>query len=533
MFLDEEEKAVVKPNAHNVNDVQFSADGSLLAAAVRNRIWIVGILVQQQEIELFDRNDFSKPSIYSVAFSPDAQRVVCGGSDRIIRIWDVASKRILRALYGHEDTIRKVLFSSDGGRLLSVGDDNKVRFWNITDERSISHSKGYEAAVCCIDISSDGKKVVMGSNDDTVRVFEASGKALFVMRGHDAAVHSVAFSGNSQRIVSGSWDDTVRIWDVNSGQEICVLEGHKSEVNCVAFSPNEKLIASGGRDRTVRIWDAEGGKEIMVINGHKGEVTSVLFSKDGMRVISGSTDQTVRYWEVCNGNELSSFTPRPEVNYRIYSVDYSPDEQKLAVCYYEKVVIIDVLSKQEVLEIPRTIRTKNRNHIQFWNNGNYVIIAKKNTIEIWEIASKQCINRLKFPTEIMDFSCHSNGLLVIAFYDSTLQFFQNFGDENNDDWQLHLSTNVENRNLFVDGVKAIPVSGLSFHNHLLLKQRGALVTLKQETVHEQPDREELQESSLSKTKWISAKRAGSPIHQHNNNESKSDNVEDEAKTPKN
>ena len=62
-----------------------------------------------------------------------------------------------------------------------------------------------------------------------------------------------------------------------------------------------------------------------------------------------------------------------------------------------------------------------------------------------------------------------------------------------------------------------------------LPQRTAAETA-QETVQEQHYGNEIQRATSAKTKWGSATRTGSPIHQNNNNETKSDNTEDEDKS---
>ena len=41
--------------------------------------------------------------VHSIAFSPDGKRLVSGGDDGIIRLWDVANTRLLRWAYAADD----------------------------------------------------------------------------------------------------------------------------------------------------------------------------------------------------------------------------------------------------------------------------------------------------------------------------------------------------------------------------------------------------------------------------------------------
>jgi WD40 repeat protein len=53
-------------------------------------------------------------SVWSVAFSPDGQRVVSGSYDETVRLWDAATGALQQTLEGHSSGVTSVAFSSDG-----------------------------------------------------------------------------------------------------------------------------------------------------------------------------------------------------------------------------------------------------------------------------------------------------------------------------------------------------------------------------------------------------------------------------------
>ena len=68
--------------------------------------------------------------LYGLAFSPDGTRLVIGCGDDTIRLWDVATRREVCQLRGHESYVHAVAFSPDGARLATASGDATVRLWD-------------------------------------------------------------------------------------------------------------------------------------------------------------------------------------------------------------------------------------------------------------------------------------------------------------------------------------------------------------------------------------------------------------------
>ena len=63
----------------------------------------------------------------AAAFNPKGNRVVTGGADSTIRVWDAETANELAVLRWHGETINKVQFSPDGQWILSASDDGTVK----------------------------------------------------------------------------------------------------------------------------------------------------------------------------------------------------------------------------------------------------------------------------------------------------------------------------------------------------------------------------------------------------------------------
>src|SRR5262245_8356490 len=58
-------------------------------------------------------------SIQSAVFSNDGKFVISGSDDYTLKLWDVASGRLIRTMAGHSSRVWSVAFSQDGQRALS------------------------------------------------------------------------------------------------------------------------------------------------------------------------------------------------------------------------------------------------------------------------------------------------------------------------------------------------------------------------------------------------------------------------------
>jgi predicted Ser/Thr protein kinase len=105
--------------------VAFSPDGSRLASASSGlRIWNTSTGEVEREIdpgEIFT----------DVAYSPDGRLLAGSTSTGWIGLWDPATGVRVKTLAGHRGEIHQIGFSPDGQRLVSGGRDRVIRIWDV------------------------------------------------------------------------------------------------------------------------------------------------------------------------------------------------------------------------------------------------------------------------------------------------------------------------------------------------------------------------------------------------------------------
>ena len=65
----------------------------------------------------------------SVHFSPQGSTLITGSSDKTIKLWHVATGKLLGTLSGHLGAVNAVAISSDGKTIVSGSWDKTIKIW--------------------------------------------------------------------------------------------------------------------------------------------------------------------------------------------------------------------------------------------------------------------------------------------------------------------------------------------------------------------------------------------------------------------
>src|SRR5262249_39795940 len=136
-------------------------------------------------------------SIYNIAFSPDAKRLVATAShERTVKVWDTNTGKEIISFQGHTDEPWDMAFSPDGKRLVSV--------WGFSGE-----SAGASG-------NAPGQVMVCDAED---------GSELLSLKEKSQGFGHATFSPDSKRLAAaerGSTMPRIKVWDVLTGQLLCV-----------------------------------------------------------------------------------------------------------------------------------------------------------------------------------------------------------------------------------------------------------------------------------------------------------------------
>lgn len=274
---------------------------------------------------------------------PRSRKVLSGGRDRTIRIWDaltgeeiksiavvgdapvslwiapdehmvavavpkagvqvnlldLESGRVVGSLSADE-RITAAGFSPDGSHILTVEENGAARLWETAQFRGVSTSKipAHTAAAVVFDNESRPEIFIAGIDRRIKRVSSADATTMAFEKGHEDQVISLSASPDGTRLVTGGRDKRALVWDARSGQVLTEFQAHQGPVSIVSINPNGKLVATYDASVGIKLWESQTGRVLRTFATMEGQTNCLAFTPDGERLLAGGRDMAVRLWHV-------------------------------------------------------------------------------------------------------------------------------------------------------------------------------------------------------------------------------------------
>jgi WD40 repeat protein len=256
--------------------------------------------------ELSERR-FSAHSTRCLAFAPDGETLVTGGTDQTVRLWDVDSGRERASFKGHSDVVWAVGFSPDGRTIASGSWDGSVKLWHATDRQEADML--IDAPDLATVFAADSKTLVCGGGGDIQVWNTAERRLLLTLPSPDETILAVALACSNKVIVAKGISGDLFLFDLDSRQPRRMPTAPQGPISCFVVSPDGKLLATGSRDRTIALRDPATGIEQATFKAHTSTVSTLAFTPDGGTLVSGS-DKEMKFWDLAT-HEVTATVDEP------------------------------------------------------------------------------------------------------------------------------------------------------------------------------------------------------------------------------
>lgn len=211
----------VPRQADTIEALAFRKDGNALLLGANDNKACYCVLTGSDRTVLDEHNG----RVTAVAFSSKPDWVFAtGGLDKIVKIWDEKTRKVVVNFDQAEAGITGLAFLPGGNQIIGSSLDGRLYWWQV--------------------YYSEKRKSYGGNR---VRQQDA----------HEGGVNCLALSADGKRILTGGEDHVACVWDAQNGGQIAALKDATQPLYAVALSPDGKIAAAAGREGIVFIWDVE------------------------------------------------------------------------------------------------------------------------------------------------------------------------------------------------------------------------------------------------------------------------------------
>lgn len=317
-----EELVTFRGHTEGVNCVTFSPDGSRLASGAGSvargrdatpRLWDIAT---GKQLACLTGSGMSTLSIW---FSPDG--AICASAGyRDIKFWNAASFELIACFQPHKNGADSIAFSPDGSRLASSGSDKTIKLWDVATTGPLGTTRWARRVVFSADCTR-----MAGSEGKTIIVWDAiTARELAVVHVQEREEYiKVLFSPDSRLLVTDG--QVIKLWDATTGRELHAFEAHKGWVHDIIFSPDSRLPASSSHFN-IKVWDTSNGEEVYSLEAKKKGQMFCRFSPDSV-LLATNDGECIKLLETTTFKELFTL---PEHKSSIEFIVFSPDNRLLA-----------------------------------------------------------------------------------------------------------------------------------------------------------------------------------------------------------
>jgi WD40 repeat protein len=199
--------------------------------------------------------------LWWLAFTPDGRRLLSGGKDGTVRLWEAETGKELHRL-DKAGWVTSVAFAPDGRQALIGAQEGLTRLWDVENWKELNRFEAPRGVVS-VALSSDGRHALIAGGAEGLKKHPIlqlwdlkAGKNL--NRFEDArripgVFQKAVFSPDDSRILSAVLDDCLGLWDVTTGKELWCFRGHSTAVTNAAFSPDGRHALFGNAWGFVRL----------------------------------------------------------------------------------------------------------------------------------------------------------------------------------------------------------------------------------------------------------------------------------------
>ena len=289
------------------------------------------------------------PGVGHIAIGPNSDQLAAAQGNSIL-IYDLPWPGSPTKLDGHTGKVNAVSWSVDGTQLVSGSDDGTVRIWDMATDKVVGNYTIDGSPVLTVAWSPDGSLIAAGTRKGIVELIDPTDGtvSLTIQVSKDGVpLGAITWSSDGTELGTALYQGSVnpgdiQLWDATSGDPLDSGKNAKSYTTPgptgIAWSPTDEIVAwvSHAKNGQVALWSVGDDKNSVVYDAQSG-VDSIAWGPNGDMIATAGADHTIQIWDPTDGTPLAKLTGSRDT---ITTVAWSPDETFLVTASADGSIII-------------------------------------------------------------------------------------------------------------------------------------------------------------------------------------------------
>lgn len=298
----------------------------------------------------------SKPVNVLAKLDPDDKQIVSASSDGTIRIWDIATKKIIRTINHGGGEVTQLAVSSNGQYILSTAKNAVVsRLWNAKDGKRIAELKGNPDLTAYRDstqrriglakrLAAEFTKALPAAEkvwqEESTKATEAATKAVSARLGAEKKMTSLNLLRRKIPIAKAENLRKAEEETAKAKSAMTIAERNRDLSIRLTSQAAQKHVTLKIKNQSALSTEKSLSEELKKINESiakdlKSQVQALTFSENSSQAVIALADGSLRFWSTRSGKYLHSIQPSSPT----LAITYASNGQVLAAQKDKKLTI--------------------------------------------------------------------------------------------------------------------------------------------------------------------------------------------------
>lgn len=234
-----------------------------------------------------------------------------------VKIWEVATGKLLMVLKDHSDQVTDLQFSPDGSLvLLTASKDCTVKLWDLMDDgnmfRTLERDDAFaKKAIKKVSWSPDATQIATVGDGKLAVIYDMKTfKVAQRLQGHQNDVTGCRFSADGAFLYTSSFDTRVVCWNVKDGSRVrsyehmspppsAIFAAGTNEHEVLEMDLRKNFLATISNDLQMRVWNV-GSKDDqpVTVQDVVPDARSLAFSDDARTLAIGCQGGLLQFYQV-------------------------------------------------------------------------------------------------------------------------------------------------------------------------------------------------------------------------------------------